>query len=99
MIRRPPRSKRTDTLFPYTTLFRSGADAEIAVADGAKALGRAIAQQFCESMVVQEPRDVTSIPAGKAARVRPKVKQTLIDPDIVRIESRWCPSGILPVML
>src|SRR3546814_20353293 len=26
MIRRPPRSKRTDTLFPYTTLFRSSAD-------------------------------------------------------------------------
>src|SRR3546814_4306109 len=27
MIRRPPRSTRTDTLFPYTTLFRSaGAD-------------------------------------------------------------------------
>src|SRR3546814_4366313 len=25
MIRRPPRSTRTDTLFPYTTLFRSGA--------------------------------------------------------------------------
>src|SRR3546814_17173941 len=23
MTRRPPRSKRTDTLFPYTTLFRS----------------------------------------------------------------------------
>src|SRR3546814_4214215 len=34
MIRRPPRSTRTDTLFPYTTLFRSrgrlraGADAQ-----------------------------------------------------------------------
>src|SRR3546814_14360523 len=27
MIRRPPRSTRTDTLFPYTTLFRSLADA------------------------------------------------------------------------
>src|SRR3546814_2709543 len=25
MIRRPPRSTRTDTLFPYTTLFRSNA--------------------------------------------------------------------------
>src|SRR3546814_20312028 len=25
MIRRPPRSTRTDTLFPYTTLVRSGA--------------------------------------------------------------------------
>src|SRR3546814_9822034 len=24
MIRRPPRTTRTDTLFPYTTLFRSG---------------------------------------------------------------------------
>src|SRR3546814_6176562 len=29
MIRRPPRSTRTDTLFPYTTLFRSGANAVI----------------------------------------------------------------------
>src|SRR3546814_5912717 len=27
MIRRPPRSTRTDTLFPYTTLFRSTFDA------------------------------------------------------------------------
>src|SRR3546814_11034325 len=26
MIRRPPRSTRTDTLFPYTTLFRSLGD-------------------------------------------------------------------------
>src|SRR3546814_1617392 len=28
MIRRPPRSTRTDTLFPYTTLFRSGVEAK-----------------------------------------------------------------------
>src|SRR3546814_11245027 len=28
MIRRPPRSTRTDTLFPYTTLFRSNAGAD-----------------------------------------------------------------------
>src|SRR3546814_17124351 len=27
MIRRPPRSTRTDTLFPYTTLFRSAQNA------------------------------------------------------------------------
>src|SRR3546814_7371735 len=26
MLRRPPRSTRTDTLFPYTTLFRSSED-------------------------------------------------------------------------
>src|SRR3546814_5218699 len=29
MIRRPPRSTRTDTLFPYTTLFRSPGDREV----------------------------------------------------------------------
>src|SRR3546814_1067893 len=28
MIRRPPRSTRTDTPFPYTTLFRSGGSGE-----------------------------------------------------------------------
>src|SRR3546814_3473286 len=28
MIRRPPRSTRTDTLFPYTALFRSGPDVD-----------------------------------------------------------------------
>src|SRR3546814_20993612 len=36
MIRRPPRSTRTDTLFPYTTLFRSvvvdGQDRSVPVA-------------------------------------------------------------------
>src|SRR3546814_2712148 len=38
MIRRPPRSTRTDTLFPYTTLFRSaasGADGSCRLAEGA----------------------------------------------------------------
>src|SRR3546814_8167787 len=41
MIRRPPRSTRTDTLFPYTTLFRSGvfSEAWIAVLERALLLG------------------------------------------------------------
>src|SRR3546814_4067269 len=34
MIRRPPRSTRTDTLFPYTTLFRSTVHADRSGADG-----------------------------------------------------------------
>src|SRR3546814_3855866 len=33
MIRRPPRSTRTDTLFPYTTLFRSRDPGEQPAAD------------------------------------------------------------------
>src|SRR3546814_6380814 len=31
MIRRPPQSTRTDTLFPYTTLFRSDGDADTSI--------------------------------------------------------------------
>src|SRR3546814_3387592 len=42
MIRRPPRSTRTDTLFPYTTLFRSPAPASVqALALGDVARGAA----------------------------------------------------------
>src|SRR3546814_7207888 len=43
MIRRPPRSTRTDTLFPYTTLFRSdvlppvGGDSVPSICSGTKA--------------------------------------------------------------
>src|SRR3546814_4487534 len=36
MIRRPPRSTRTDTLFPYTTLFRSAVGADDARRGGAQ---------------------------------------------------------------
>src|SRR3546814_2879761 len=45
MMRRPPRSTRTDTLFPYTTLFRSGLHgdhaAPVPAGDGAAERGRA----------------------------------------------------------
>src|SRR3546814_4573039 len=41
MIRRPPRSTRTDTLFPYTTLFRSAAYL-VSVADKARLLSNQI---------------------------------------------------------
>src|SRR3546814_11141483 len=39
MIRRPPRSTRTDTLFPYTTLFRSHRDDGMAVVLAEVAVG------------------------------------------------------------
>src|SRR3546814_16321173 len=40
MIRRPPRSTRTDTLFPYTTLFRSAtAEVRMPADDGVAGLG------------------------------------------------------------
>src|SRR3546814_5256863 len=44
MIRRPPRSTRTDTLCPYTTLFRSARLADVASYDeaGAQAIDAAV---------------------------------------------------------
>src|SRR3546814_13046914 len=44
MIRRPPRSTRTDTLFPYTTLFRSAALHIEAEAAGLVSAGLAFGQ-------------------------------------------------------
>src|SRR3546814_16718288 len=41
MIRRPPRSTRTDTLFPYTTLFRSHGTGDEAAWMSAGAIARA----------------------------------------------------------
>src|SRR3546814_7629018 len=38
MIRRPPRSTRTDTLFPYTPLFRSNLPARHVETDGVEGL-------------------------------------------------------------
>src|SRR3546814_4366732 len=40
MIRRPPRSTRTDTLFPYTTLFRSAGTRHRDKRRGGKKVGR-----------------------------------------------------------
>src|SRR3546814_5423046 len=52
MIRRPPRSTRTDTLFPYTTLFRSAPTDRVAdrsdrqaVQRGAAIFGEGVRQQ------------------------------------------------------
>src|SRR3546814_5500482 len=50
MIRRPPRSTRTDTLFPYTTLFRSAAPLPIAYTKAALARG----PQPLEALLAQE---------------------------------------------
>src|SRR3546814_14129055 len=41
MIRRPPRSTRTDTLFPYTTLFRSAAVIAAATRGATRVVARA----------------------------------------------------------
>src|SRR3546814_6140178 len=49
MIRRPPRSTRTDTLFPYTTLFRSLPDP----AGAAPGAGRCHTEKGLQGLEVQ----------------------------------------------
>src|SRR3546814_16299998 len=50
MIRRPPRSTRTDTLFPYTTLFRSARRALLAYNDRLAA-GQAIFERRADNLL------------------------------------------------
>src|SRR3546814_7477335 len=51
MIRRPPRSTRTDTLFPYTTLFRS-----LAVRAARSPAGRSAANNIRQSLAAHSKR-------------------------------------------
>src|SRR3546814_15021366 len=59
MIRRPPRSTRTDTLFPYTTLFRS--QREVLERPGDAEAGPAPRRQIGDVLTVE----------GQATRGRP----------------------------
>src|SRR3546814_14999112 len=68
MIRPPPRSTRTDTLFPYTTLFRSEILAQFAFgkrrgADIGAALGLAVPGQ-----VLERREDVPRLEHARAPR-------------------------------
>src|SRR3546814_4999564 len=54
MIRRPPRSTRTDTLFPYTTLFRSDMLLARPSAAGARALITTITPENAASWALFE---------------------------------------------
>src|SRR3546814_8323794 len=71
MIRRPPRSKRTDTLFPYTTLFRSDflREASGHVLDGLGALfaHEIIPPDFTGAGFTLSRVDVAAIDTGPAA--------------------------------
>src|SRR3546814_7018127 len=51
MVRRPPRSTRTATLFPYTTLFRSGV---VGIGDDAQPRHRVV----CLARAEQAPGDL-----------------------------------------
>src|SRR3546814_7049667 len=78
MIRRPPSSTRTDTLFPYTTLFRAPAPiAANAVGEGLTIAGRAM-EIDCDHGIARpcEHRRVLAIgPAVVARALRPRSEE------------------------
>src|SRR3546814_12654189 len=80
MIRRPPRSTRTDTLFPYTTLFRSGdadAVAELVrrIAAGERDLLRAVQDVDAQDRCMR--RHLHRLPAAGVAGGQDVAHQSL----------------------
>src|SRR3546814_8490638 len=65
MIRRPPRSTRTDTLFPYTTLFRSPRQYQ-GIMMGSWMLVTGLASLFAGdfSGMIPEPAGTTALATG-----------------------------------
>src|SRR3546814_18173424 len=89
MIRRPPRSTRTDTLFPYTTLFRSaGSDSPHAAAIRPHGYGRR------SHGAARPARQSAATDAARSGRRRPKGDR--VSPRPVRRRSRGQPRTIVP---
>src|SRR3546814_7119124 len=71
MIRRPPRSTRTDTLFPYTTLFRSDGKDWVYVAGSGARVGKSLRSQLSQADsarldgLFQQPEGFATVPIGK----------------------------------
>src|SRR3546814_19935556 len=65
MVRRPPRSTRTDTLFPYTTLFRSLVNMTPTQAITQDAL----VKQFMDDRVEQMHKDLGVVPDASAGTI------------------------------
>src|SRR3546814_6299115 len=80
MIRRPPRSTRTDTLFPYTTLFRSLESAREALARrDVGAHGPALDAAKLDAALLRMIEAVDDVQhRGLAGAVRPDDRQNLV---------------------
>src|SRR3546814_12200137 len=71
MIRRPPRSTRTDTLFPYTTLFRSHRRARVVAGSGRQFHANLIGFGFIGAAVGQREHHLVQLTAEMGRRLAP----------------------------
>src|SRR3546814_14168905 len=82
MIRRPPRSTRTDTLFPYTTLFRSLPRVEVDQLLEKQIVERRDPIEFIRrDTEIDRGRDAAKVRQGKVAFGRRAIDNR-IDPEI-----------------
>src|SRR3546814_2251853 len=71
MRRRPPRATRTDTLFPYTTLFRSVEARELAAIGAERGFElRELLQRRDHRALVADQREILTVGAGIGVGVR-----------------------------
>src|SRR3546814_6291549 len=89
MIRRPPRSTRTDTLFPYTTLFRSCSTGALCI-------------DACDTVMAQvgRPRGLIDYctlddaATEKADGIAPPIRKTLLRPRTLIYTALWAAIGL-----
>src|SRR3546814_7787763 len=77
MIRRPPRSTRTDTLFPYTTLFRSGDNMPHEIANPTDLSTRELLAEIIRHAVLAEAEVRFFTPRGEGKAVMQRVRMEL----------------------
>src|SRR3546814_11143168 len=97
MIRRPPRSTRTDTLFPYTTLFRSCAPKGIpeklaAVAGDHVAVAELTEKVEADREKKREDRIAArAAPASKVVGKKRSEERCVGKECVSKCRSRWSP--------
>src|SRR3546814_7032894 len=97
MIRRPPRSTRTDTLFPYTTLFR--AQSERPVLGALPEIGDRLVADYVVGMAAEAHRRVVDDElrieiAALAAQDRPVVEAARHRLDVPLADHRGVVAGL-----
>src|SRR3546814_930175 len=78
MIRRPPRSTRTDTLLPYTTLFRSERDLQLADLQGHYTVDQLHARHLADCALHQRHRLLVGVDGRHQEAVEAVVQRLAI---------------------
>src|SRR3546814_20594259 len=84
MIRPPPRSTRTDTPFPYTTLFRAersspGRNAPCGIARGVGGIARSRGRRIAKGEAKVRPRTRRRRPSGQAVMIGEAIEREAED--------------------